>query len=144
MEIRAKKWFQRIGYGSLLCLLLANGAVLASPTKKLESIDVNKENTQILAGSFFQPSLVTNWTESDFAAEYEAMKKVSMDHIIWQWTVDTKEKKACYPTVLSGYTQIFHEDKVYGVWKYQVANTVVETKGVVITLNDKILTRILE
>lgn len=112
MEIRAKKWFQRIGYGSLLCLFLANGAVLASSAEKLDSIDVNKGNTQILAGSFFQPSLVTNWTESDFAAEYEAMKKVSMDHIIWQWTVDTKEKKACYPTVLSGYTQIFREDKV--------------------------------
>lgn len=99
-------------------MALASGVVLASPevapsaAAGLRKINSSKDNTQILAGSFFQPSLVTNWTERDFAAEYDAMRAVSMNHIIWQWTVDTKAKQACYPTGLPGYSQIFREDMV--------------------------------
>lgn len=118
MKIQLKKWLQGAFAASLICLVLANGVALASPeiaspvAAQPQAINSSKANPQILAGSFFQPSLVTNWTESDFAAEYNAMKEVSMDHIIWQWTVDTKAKQACYPTRLPGYSQMYREDKV--------------------------------
>lgn len=65
-----------------------------------------------LAGSFFQPSLVSDWKQDDFAAEYRVMMEVGMNHIIWQWTVDSKEKRACYPTVLPGLSQIASLDLV--------------------------------
>lgn len=115
-KIQVKKWLQRGFAGILIYLILVNGVALASPEKASSAvteprvISSSKVNPQILAGSFFQPSLVTNWTERDFAAEYDAMKAVSMNHIIWQWTVDTKAKRACYPTGLPGYSQIFRED----------------------------------
>jgi hypothetical protein len=112
--MQAKKWLQQVLAGSLLYLVLVNGVALASPAAVPVKPAINSSNAkpQILAGSFFQPSLVTNWSESDFAAEYGAMKAVSMEHIIWQWTVDTKAKQACYPTALPGYSQIFREDRV--------------------------------
>lgn len=108
--MQVKKWLQRIVAGSMLSLVLVISAVaLAAPVAVPNS---SNAKSQILAGSFFQPSLVANWHESEFAAEYEAMKAVGMDHIIWQWTVDTKAKEACYPTALPGYSQIFREDMV--------------------------------
>ncbi|MBP2637058.1 MAG: fibronectin [Firmicutes bacterium] len=118
--MRAKKWLQKVVAAGLLYLVLVSGTALASPeiapipapAAELSEINRGNSNPQFLAGSFFQPSLVTNWTESDFAAEYAVMKAVSMDHIIWQWTVDTKAKQACYPTVLPGYSSIFREDLV--------------------------------
>lgn len=91
---------------------MASPEIASSAAVEFKEINSSKANTQILAGSFFQPSLVANWTESDFAAEYDAMKAVSMNHIIWQWTVDTKAKQACYPTGLPGYSQIFRDDMV--------------------------------
>lgn len=99
-------------------MVAATGVAVAAPETALPAaakspeLTGSKVNTQILAGSFFQPSLITNWTEQDFAAEYDAMKDVSMNHIIWQWTVDTKAKQACYPSALPGYSQIFHQDMV--------------------------------
>jgi hypothetical protein len=117
LEIQAKEWLHGAFIGILLSLVLANSVALASPGIALAAAEPrgiisSKVNTQILSGSFFQPSLVTNWTESDFAAEYDAMQEVSMNHIIWQWTVDTKAKQACYPTALPGYSLIFREDMV--------------------------------
>lgn len=69
-------------------------------------------NPSLLEGSFFQPSLVLNWTNADFAAEFDVMRSLGMNHIIWQWTIDSKEKQACYPTVLPGYSQLSPRDLV--------------------------------
>lgn len=116
--MQVNKCFQKIIAESLLYVVLVSGAAFASPgvaptlAAELSKTNRSNANPQMLAGSFFQPSLVTNWTESDFAAEYAVMKTVAMDHIIWQWTVDTKAKQACYPTALPGYSQIFREDLV--------------------------------
>lgn len=91
---------------------MASSAAAKIKESNKEILLEDNNDPRILAGSFFQPSLAMNWTASDFAAEYEAMKEVGMDHIIWQWTVDTKEKQACYPTEMPGYSQIFNQDAV--------------------------------
>src|SRR5436190_2303340 len=83
----------------------------ASPTKPAIPLS---GNTEILEGSFFQPALVINWTADNFAAEFQYMKDVKMDHVIWQWTVDSLPalKWTYYPTTMPGFTQIAAYDAV--------------------------------
>lgn len=101
MKTRAVTLVYKLFTCSAIIILLLNTVALAAPM----SIEIVKSNTavpQILDGSFFQPSLVTNWTETDFSDEYNTMRSVGMNHIIWQWTVDSKQKQAYYPTKLLG------------------------------------------
>ena len=56
-------------------------------------------------GSFFQPYLTDSWTATNFATEFQYMKNVKMDHVIWQWTVDSKNMWTYYPTAMSGFRQ---------------------------------------
>jgi hypothetical protein len=65
-------------------------------------------------GSFFQPYLASSWNATNFDTEYQYMLNVKMDHIIWQWTVDSTPATKCafYPTSLSGYTQCNSYDAV--------------------------------
>jgi hypothetical protein len=71
-------------------------------------------NKNVWEGSFFQPSLTDAWSATNFATEFQYMKDVKMDHVIWQWTVDSlpTRKWTYYPTTLSGYTQINSYDAV--------------------------------
>jgi len=76
---------------------LSNSANYTTPS--------DAEAAKILQGSFFQPSLSDGWGASGFATEYDYMKDVYMDHIIWQWTADSKNMLTWYPTNLPGFTQ---------------------------------------
>ena len=67
---------------------------------------------RILHGSFFQPALSVTWGKAGFEAEFKYMAKLQMDHVIWQWTVDSKNKVAWYPTSLKGYKQVTNYDAV--------------------------------
>jgi len=40
------------------------------------------------------------------------MKSVRMDHFIWQWTVDSKNKGTFYPTSINGFVQLKTSDIV--------------------------------
>ncbi len=123
MEIRPYKLLYRfLTRGAIITLLLLNGVVLASPiavtvpaAEPGEAVPIVKNNiagAQLLDGGFFQPSLVVNWTNTAFSAEYDAMKAVAMNHVIWQWTVDSKTQQAYYPTVLPGFSPISSHDLV--------------------------------
>lgn len=121
MKIRLDKLLYRFLAGSLSFILI-NGMALArpidvtAPTQELrEKVTTLKNNTvgaQLLDGGFFQPSLVVKWTGPDFSAEYDAMQAVAMHHVIWQWTVDSKNKQAYYPTTLPGVARISSKDLV--------------------------------
>jgi hypothetical protein len=101
---------------------LLNGVVLAKPLditpqnqKAEEKVPVLKNDnsgTSLLDGGFFQPELVVNWKDSDFSAEYAAMKDVAMNHVIWQWTVDSNKRVAYYPTNLPGFSRASSQDLV--------------------------------
>ncbi|MCX7748890.1 MAG: DUF4434 domain-containing protein [Clostridia bacterium] len=67
---------------------------------------------KLLSGSFIQPYLTDGWNASKFATEYDYMKSVKMDHMIWQWTVDSKNMRAYYPTRIPGLTQFNSYDAV--------------------------------
>jgi len=71
-------------------------------------------NKNVWEGSFFQPYLTDSWSATNFATEFQYMKDVKMDHVIWQWTVDSlpTRKWTYYPTNLPGYTQINSYDAV--------------------------------
>jgi hypothetical protein len=64
-------------------------------------------NTNVWQGSFFQPYLTDSWSATNFATEFQYMKDVKMDHVIWQWTVDSlpSRKWTYYPTTMAGFTQ---------------------------------------
>jgi hypothetical protein len=103
--------------GVIITLLLLNGLALAKPVDAVAPAPPPGEKApasgpQLLDGSFFQPDLVVNWTEADFSAEYGAMKDAAMNHIIWQWTVDSGKKQAYYPTALPGFSRVSSRDLV--------------------------------
>src|SRR5437660_1492369 len=58
-----------------------------------------------LAGSFLQPSLGDSWTAAQWTTELNDMKASCLSQIILQWTADSKNKTAVYPSGLAGYTQ---------------------------------------
>lgn len=84
----------------------------AQSRKATPTLSLDAKGAQRLDGSFFQPDLVVNWDASDFSAEYDVMKDVDMDHVIWQWTVDSKRKQAYYPTEIPGISAISTNDLV--------------------------------
>ncbi len=67
---------------------------------------------KLLQGSFFQPQLSVAWGKDGFDKEFKYMKDAQMDHVIWQWTVDSKNMLAWYPTSLPGYKQVTNFDAV--------------------------------
>ncbi len=73
---------------------------------------IQKPDMKLLQGTFFQPFLVTDWDPSAFDAEFKYLADARMTHVIWQWTVDSKEKTAWYPTTLEGYKQVTEGDAV--------------------------------
>jgi hypothetical protein len=114
MKIRLGKLLSRFLASSLIMILiLLNGVVLARPSAvEVPTLKNTTVGAQLLDGGFFQPSLVVNWTDTRFSAEYDAMKEVAMNHVIWQWTVDSKSKQAYYPTTLPGFSWISSKDLV--------------------------------
>lgn len=60
-----------------------------------------------ISGTFFQPWLVEGWQQADWQNELSDLKAAGVtDHIIWQWTVDSFNKTAYYPTKISGLKQV--------------------------------------
>lgn len=115
MKIRPDKLRYRFLTGSviIIILMLLNGIALANAMAvSAATLKNNTVGAQRLDGGFFQPGLVVNWTNSDFAVEYDAMKTLAMNHVIWQWTVDSKKKQAYYPTSLPGFSRISSRDLV--------------------------------
>lgn len=67
----------------------------------------------LIEGSFIQPYLSGSWSLSNFNIEYSYMINAKVkDHIIWQWTADSKTKTAYYPTKLPGWRQCNSGDPV--------------------------------
>jgi hypothetical protein len=89
-------------------------ATPAGPTPTLIPTATNGNDPNVWQGSFFQPYLVTSWTATNFDTEYQYMLDVRMDHIIWQWTVDSTPSQMCafYPTSISGFTECCSGDPV--------------------------------
>jgi len=58
-----------------------------------------------LGGSFLQPQLGDIWTNTQWTTEFQKMDEVGMDHLILQWTANSKYLTTTYPSGLSGYTQ---------------------------------------
>jgi len=71
-------------------------------------------NVNVWEGSFIQPWLTNGWTSTQWSTELQYMKNVKMDHIIWQWTVDSLPSRmwTYYPTTMAGFTQTNSNDAV--------------------------------
>ncbi|MFC5402484.1 DUF4434 domain-containing protein [Cohnella soli] len=66
----------------------------------------------ILSGSFLQPDLGDQWTNTQWTTEFQKMEEVGIDHLFLQWAANSKQHTAVYPTGLSGYTQSTTNDVV--------------------------------
>ncbi|MGR7946242.1 DUF4434 domain-containing protein [Paenibacillus sp. M.A.Huq-81] len=62
-------------------------------------------NVMKLGGSFIQPQLVEQWYHANWQNEFQLMKSVGMNHLILQWSADTKSNTAVYPSSVPGLTQ---------------------------------------
>lgn len=69
----------------------------------------------LLEGTFFQPYLGGEWTESEWDAEYQWMRQVGMNHLILQWSADSEHHTAAFPTALPGFRQSTQVDVVRAV-----------------------------
>jgi hypothetical protein len=60
-----------------------------------------------LAGGIIQPDLYRTWTQTQWAAEYDAMRQVRMNHIVLQWAVNSTASvmRTYYPTKMAGFRQ---------------------------------------
>ena len=65
-----------------------------------------------LRGSFLQPALGDAWTLKQWHDEFQYMRSARLDQMVLQWTADSKEKTAIYPTGVAGYTQNTRHDVV--------------------------------
>ncbi|MBH5320847.1 DUF4434 domain-containing protein [Paenibacillus sp. GSMTC-2017] len=65
-----------------------------------------------LSGTFVQPQLADKWSPAEWDKEFQYMKSVGMDHLILQWSADTKRGTAVYPTSVPGLTQNTSNDLV--------------------------------
>lgn len=63
-------------------------------------------------GTFVQPELCEKWTESEWEREFALMKGVGMEHLILQWTADSKNMTTVYPSDISGFEQNTTSDLV--------------------------------
>ncbi|MCD9022387.1 DUF4434 domain-containing protein [Cohnella silvisoli] len=66
----------------------------------------------ILSGSFLQPDLGDQWSNSQWTTEFQKMEEAGMDHLFLQWTANSKLNTTVYPSGLSGYTQNTTNDVV--------------------------------
>jgi len=98
--------------------VIGSGGPTATPTRTNTptgpTATPGGNNTNVWEGSFFQPYLTNSWTATNFATEFQYMKDVKMDHVIWQWTVDSlpSRKWTYYPTTMAGFTQTNSYDAV--------------------------------
>ncbi|MFF2889522.1 DUF4434 domain-containing protein [Paenibacillus sp. NPDC057967] len=69
-------------------------------------------NVLKLNGSFLQPELGDQWSNTQWEDEFQYMKDVGMDHLILQWSANTEFGTAVYPTTVSGLTQETSQDVV--------------------------------
>ncbi|GKU77721.1 DUF4434 domain-containing protein [Paenibacillus sp. L3-i20] len=58
-----------------------------------------------LGGTFLQPQLADKWSQNDWQKEFQSMKEVGINHLILQWSADTKNGTSTYPTSVSGLVQ---------------------------------------
>ncbi|MFD0696448.1 DUF4434 domain-containing protein [Paenibacillus sp. GCM10027628] len=66
-----------------------------------------------LNGTFLQPDLADQWTDSQWNTEFQNMKDVGINQLVLQWTANSKTNTTVYPTTaLSGYTQNTTNDVV--------------------------------
>jgi len=65
-----------------------------------------------LRGSFLQPALGDAWTLTQWHDEVHYMRDAGLDQMVIQWTADSKEKTAIYPSGVVGYTQNTEHDVV--------------------------------
>lgn len=88
-------------------ILLVNLAVLCSPLGSLKQM-----NKPILNGSFVQPELLDSWSDDEWEKEFEIMQNLGMDHLILQWTADSKARTAVYPTKIKEFEQETDSDVI--------------------------------
>ncbi|RJE82831.1 DUF4434 domain-containing protein [Paenibacillus sp. 1011MAR3C5] len=69
-------------------------------------------NVLKLNGSFLQPELGDQWSNTQWEDEFQYMKEVGMDHLILQWSANTEFGTAVYPTTVTGLTQETSQDVV--------------------------------
>lgn len=65
-----------------------------------------------LSGSFLQPQLGDEWTNAEWDDEFVYMQEAGMGHLILQWSANSENNTAVYPTTLSGFTQSTTRDVV--------------------------------
>ena len=65
-----------------------------------------------LSGAFLQPQLGDTWTDTEWDNEFRYMQEVGMGHLILQWSADSGDMTAVYPTSLPGFTQSTSRDVV--------------------------------
>jgi len=76
-------------------------------------------------GTFVQPELCEKWTESEWEREFALMKDVGMEHLILQWTADSKNMTTVYPSDISGFEQNTTSDLVAKVLNIPVKEATV-------------------
>ena len=88
---------------ALIVLLLAGTAATAAAEEQNEDYFAYSPKMALLKGSFFQPFLVTEWGVRKFVDQYRYIAERKLDHVIWQWTADSMNKVAYYPTKIDGW-----------------------------------------
>ncbi len=68
--------------------------------------------TPKLSGSFIQPYLADSFDDTKWQKEFSFMKRAGIGQLFIQWTADSKNKTAVYPSSLSGYKQSTKNDIV--------------------------------
>ncbi|HEY3266937.1 MAG TPA: DUF4434 domain-containing protein [Armatimonadota bacterium] len=69
-----------------------------------EPVKTPVKNHPIPRGTFIQEYLVRQWTDAKWQAEYNAMKAVGMDIMIFGSAADSKKKVTYYPPSVPGYS----------------------------------------
>jgi hypothetical protein len=65
-----------------------------------------------IKGSFVQPWLADSWTPRQWERELQYMRQAGLDTLVLQWTTDSGNRTAVFPTAIAGYTQDTDSDVV--------------------------------
>lgn len=74
--------------------------------------DPNPGTHPCFAGSFLQPDLPDSWSDAQWRQEFDWMQLVGMNHLVLQWTANSKSMTSIFPTALSGFAQNTRSDLV--------------------------------
>ncbi len=101
-------------FGSCVCIAAApgraasgtaSGPEAASDAQLAGPAPDRQPAPALISGSFVQPWFFENWTAARWDAALSALKRAgAADHIIIQWTVDSRAKRAWYATRLRGFS----------------------------------------